>query len=240
MKTLFLVTATVLLLVSCQGTKTPPAAGAAPSKADVSYDFGVLLGNSLKSTAVKLDYDAFVNGLKDVLDKNAPKVTLEAANQVVQTAIADAQKIQGEENLVKEAAFLEANGKKAGVKTTASGLEYEVLQEGTGAKPTDTDTVTVDYVGKLVDGTTFDSSVERKQPAVLTLNQVIPGWTEGIQLMSVGSKYKLTIPSKLAYGTAGAGGGKIAPNSTLIFEVTLISIQPPAAKALTLPKTTKP
>jgi FKBP-type peptidyl-prolyl cis-trans isomerase FkpA len=109
--------------------------------------------------------------------------------------------------------------------TTASGLEYQVIKAGTGPKPLITDTVKVDYVGTLIDGTTFDSSIERKQPAVFSLNGVIPGWSEGIQLMTVGSKYKLFIPSKLAYGENGTNG-RIGPNETLIFEVDLLSIEP--------------
>jgi len=231
MRILALLSATALLLLSCQaGPKPADAASAAPgtlSKADASYDFGVLVATNLKTTGVSLDYEAFVNGMKDVLDKNAPKVALEKANQDVQTVIADAQKQLALANAVKEAAYLAENGKKTGVKTTASGLEYEVITEGSGAKPKATDTVKVDYVGKLLDGTTFDSSIDRKQPAVFPLGQVIPGWTEGIQLMGVGSKYRLTIPSKLAYGATAAGGGRIPANSTLVFEVTLLSIEAP-------------
>jgi len=232
MKKLLVAAVCAVLLFSCQGNTKPADAAAAGTntKADVSYAFGSLIGNSLKSTAVAIDYDAFLNGVKDVLDKNAPKVTLEKANETVQTAIADAQKRVAEENLAKETKFLEENGKKAGVTTTASGLQYEVLAQGTGPKPTATDTVKVDYVGTLLDGTTFDSSIERKQPATFPLNQIIPGWTEGIQLMAVGSKFKFTIPSKLAYGANGAGG-KIGPNATLIFEVTLLEIEAPAKPA---------
>jgi len=120
--------------------------------------------------------------------------------------------------------FLDKNSKKTGVKTTASGLQYEVLKEGTGAKPTASDTVKVDYVGTLVNGNKFDSSIDRGEPAVFPLENVIPGWTEGIQLMAVGSKYKLYIPSALAYGEEGAGG-VIGPNETLVFEVDLLSIE---------------
>jgi FKBP-type peptidyl-prolyl cis-trans isomerase len=116
------------------------------------------------------------------------------------------------------------NGKREGVKTTASGLQYEVLKPGTGAKPAATDTVKVHYHGTLIDGAVFDSSVDRGEPISFPLNGVIKGWTEGVQLMPVGSKYKFVIPSELAYGERGAGG-KIGPNATLIFEVELLAIE---------------
>jgi FKBP-type peptidyl-prolyl cis-trans isomerase len=225
-----------LLLASCQPNATAaktdgtaPKTDAVATKADISYAFGVLIGNNLKTTGLALDYDAVTNGLKDTLDKNAPKVTLEVANTTVQAAVTDAMKKKAEANAVKEKAFLESNGKKAGVKTTASGLEYEVVTEGKGAKPTATDTVKVHYVGTLTDGTKFDSSIDRKEPAVFPLSGVIPGWTEGIQLMTVGSKYKFSIPSALAYGEQGYGTN-IPGNSTLLFEVELLSIEAPAKK----------
>jgi FKBP-type peptidyl-prolyl cis-trans isomerase FkpA len=228
MNKLVILAALGALLVSCQAEKKPDAAAAGVT-ASPGYAFGVLIGENLKSTGVKLDYDAFVAGMKDVLEKNAPKVDVATANQTVQTALADAHTKLAQDNQAKETQFLADNGKKSGVKTTASGLQYEVLAEGTGPKPKPTDTVKVDYVGTFLDGTTFDSSIERKQPAVFPLAGVIPGWTEGIQLMSVGSKYKLYIPSKLAYGESGANG-KIGPNATLVFEVSLLDIEPPAKK----------
>ena len=232
MKNLAILVALAALFVSCQGAdKKTDAAAAGNDDAKSGYAFGVLIGDNLKATGVKIDYEAFVNGMKDVLEKNAPKVDLATANQTVQAAVTAGRTKLAEANKAKEAQFLEANGKKTGVKTTASGLQYEVITEGTGTKPKSTDTVKVDYEGKLVDGTVFDSSIERKQPAVFPLDGVIPGWTEAIQLMTVGSKYKLTIPSKLAYGENGANG-KIGPNQTLIFEVTLLSIEPPKAPSV--------
>ena len=129
-----------------------------------------------------------------------------------------------EKNQKEGAAFLAANAKKADVKTTPSGLQYLVIKEGAGKQPTATDAVTVHYRGTLLDGTEFDSSYKRNQPATFPLNQVIKGWTEGVQLMKEGAKYRFFIPSELGYGQRGAGG-LIGPNATLIFEVELISVQ---------------
>lgn len=227
MKKLFGVAAIAILLFSCQAKNpaTPPAASAA----DVSYAFGALMGNSIKTTAVTIDYKAFVAGMKDSMETGKTKVTLEEASATVQTAIAAASQKKAGENLAAEAKFLAENAKKPGVVTTASGLQYEVITKGTGPMPKATDAVKVDYVGTLMDGTTFDSSVDRGEPAVIPLDQVIPGWSEGLQLMNVGSKFKLIIPSALAYGEQGVSG-TINPNSPVIFEITLIDIEPPAAK----------
>ena len=133
--------------------------------------------------------------------------------------------LMADPNLEKGEAFLKENATKEGVKTTASGLHYKVLKEGKGKTPQATDTVEVHYKGTLLDGTEFDSSIKRGQPATFPLNRVIPGWTEGVQLMKEGAKYQFTIPSKLAYGERGTPGGPIPPNSTLIFEVELISVK---------------
>ena len=139
-----------------------------------------------------------------------------AAQQAQQKVAADKNKKDGE-------AFLAANKAKPGVKTTASGLQYEVMKEGTGKKPAATDQVKVHYVGTLIDGTKFDSSVDRGEPATFALNGVIPGWTEALQLMPVGSKYKIVVPSSLGYGEKGTPG-PIGPNATLVFEVELLEI----------------
>jgi FKBP-type peptidyl-prolyl cis-trans isomerase len=133
-------------------------------------------------------------------------------------------KVAGDKNKAAGEAFLLENKSKPGVTTTASGLQYLVIKEGTGPKPLATDKVKVHYKGTLLDGTVFDSSYDRKEPAVFVLNQVIPGWTEGVQLMKTGSTYKFFVPSQLAYGERQAGP-QITPNSTLIFEVELISIE---------------
>jgi FKBP-type peptidyl-prolyl cis-trans isomerase len=133
--------------------------------------------------------------------------------------------LMADSNSEKGEAFLKENSTKEGVKTTATGLQYKVIKEGTGKRPRDTDTVQVHYKGTLLDGTEFDSSHRRGKPAEFPLNRVIPGWTEGVQLMKEGAKYEFVIPSKLAYGERGTPGGPIPPNSTLIFEIELLSVK---------------
>ena len=198
-----------------------------PTKKEVGYAFGVMMGTSLKDFKLDVDYGELVKGLKDV-EKNK-EVDVAAAQKVLQRASEAAHKKEAAENLAKETEFLEKNAKNDGVKTTESGLQYEVITEGTGPLPLPTDTVKVHYKGTLLDGTVFDSSYDRGNPVEFPLNAVIPGWTEGLQLMKVGSKYKLYIPSKIAYGERGVSQ-VIPPNSTLVFEVELLEILPPAAE----------
>lgn len=189
-----------------------------------SYSLGMNIGASLMNDGLDNVVIAdLANGLEDMLKNSDLKVTAQEAQQILQTGIQEAQSKKF--GAVKEegAAYLAENAKKDGVTVLESGLQYEVISEGTGNKPAATDNVTVHYTGKLVDGTVFDSSVERGQPATFPVNGVIPGWVEGLQLMTEGSKWRLHIPFNLAYGEQGAGGS-IPPFATLIFDVELIKI----------------
>ena len=211
------------------------AAGKPESLEDrASYSIGLNLGRSLKTNDIKANTELIIKGLRDglagqqLLTDQEMQSTMQEFQQQVQAQQEAKQKEIGEKNKMEGEAFLTKNKARQGVKTTASGLQYEVLTEGTGAQPKATDTVTVNYKGTLMDGTTFDSSYDRGQPATFVLNQVIPGWTEGVQLMKVGSKYKFYIPASLGYGERGAGG-VIGPNAPLVFEVELLSIGQPNA-----------
>ena len=190
----------------------------------VSYSLGISVANNLKSSGFEsIETQAVASAFSDVFEGNEVKINEEDANILIQEYFVELSQKKSQEAISAGQAFLDENAKKEGVTTTASGLQYEVLTNGTGATPVETDQVTVHYHGTLVDGTVFDSSVERGQPATFPVNGVIPGWVEALQLMNVGSKYKLYIPSDLAYGERGAGG-LIGPNETLIFEVELLSI----------------
>jgi len=197
----------------------------------LSYALGLSMGNNFRGSGIeKINVQEFADGVAAVYDGLAPRISFEEAKQVINEYFTKLQKKQQEEAAamasVNEKAgkeFLESNGKRAEVKTTSTGLQYEVLTEGNGHKPGPGDQVTVHYTGKLIDGTVFDSSVDRGEPATFGVTQVIPGWVEALQLMSVGSKWRLFIPSQLAYGPQGAGG-LIGPNQTLIFDVELIEV----------------
>ncbi|MBP6312409.1 MAG: FKBP-type peptidyl-prolyl cis-trans isomerase [Flavobacteriales bacterium] len=197
----------------------------------VSYSIGADIGANFKRSKLdSVNIDAISMGLRDgldsatILDEAAMRASIEGFMAKTRAAQQAEERAAGEVNIAKGEAFLAENSKKQGVITTPSGLQYEVVTMGTGAKPVATDNVKVHYVGTLIDGTEFDSSVGRGEPAEFPVGQVIPGWVEGIQLMPVGSKFNFYIPSELAYGAGGAPGGTIPPNSTLIFEVELLDI----------------
>ncbi|MDO3388680.1 FKBP-type peptidyl-prolyl cis-trans isomerase [Gilvimarinus sp. SDUM040013] len=202
----------------------------------VNYSIALNMATNFKSRDVPIEVDAFTKALTDVRDDVEPMLTEEEIQEVMQTfqeqqmelqqqrqkELAEKHKLEGEQ-------FLSDNAAKEGVEITDSGLQYKVLEAGDGIKPGEMDTVTVHYEGRLIDGSVFDSSYEREQTATFALNQVIPGWTEGLQLMETGSKYQLYIPSDLAYGPGGNQG--IPPNSTLVFDVELIEVEPAEAPA---------
>ena len=190
----------------------------------VSYSLGISVANNLKNSGFEsIETDAMSSAFNDVFSGKEERITEEDANLLIQEYFLALSEKKSQEATAEGSSFLVENAKKEGVITTSSGLQYEIITNGTGATPTETDKVTVHYHGTLIDGTVFDSSVDRGQPATFPVNGVIPGWVEALQLMNVGSKYKLYIPSDLAYGEGGAGGS-IGPNATLIFEVELLSI----------------
>ncbi len=192
-----------------------------------SYSIGVNIGSNLSKQNIPVNPDAITAGIKDAI-AGKPQLTPDQIKEVMATFEKDMeqkQKAAGEKNASEGTKFLEENKKKDGVKTTGSGLQYKALKQGTGAQPKESDTVTVNYRGTLINGTEFDSSYKRGQAATFPLSGVIKGWTEGLQLMKVGSKYQLFVPPNLGYGDR-AVGPDISPNSTLIFEVELLDIKP--------------
>ena len=189
----------------------------------LSYALGLSMGQNFKGSGVdKLNADDFADALRAVYGEGTPAMTYDEAKQVVQEYFTNLQAKAGEMNAKAGKEYLANNAKEEGVKVTESGLQYLVVKEGNGKKPGPNDVVTVHYTGRLIDGTVFDSSVERGEPATFAVGQVIPGWVEGLQLMSEGSAYRLFKPSELAYGEHGTG--PIQPNSTLIFDVQLLKV----------------
>lgn len=227
-------TASMLALAGCKSDgaakSTSTITDKSPELEQVGYSLGYLMGSGNKQDIPDLNLEAFEQGMRDAYSGDDKKRAL--TEEQMQKVLGDYQQKRQEE-MVKEVEakaktnkeagdkFLAENAKKEGVQTTASGLQYKVITQGTGAKPKATDTVTVHYEGKLLDGKVFDSSYERGAPVQFPLNQVIKGWTEGLQLMPQGSKYELYIPSELAYGEAG--NPAIEPNSVLIFTVELLT-----------------
>jgi FKBP-type peptidyl-prolyl cis-trans isomerase len=221
-----------LLLVSCaqEGERPQKTSLDTPSE-ELSYALGLEIGSTLGNTPFDVDLNAFEQGVTDAFEGREPLLTPEEAAQIKaefsERLMQEGGEVYGaiaQQNLEQGQAFLEENARREGVVTTASGLQYTVLVEGSGRKPGPQDAVSVNYVGTLIDGTEFDSSFRRGRPARFRVDGVIPGWTEALQLMSVGSKYRVFIPPNLAYGLRGVGPD-IGPNATLIFEMELVAIE---------------
>ena len=190
----------------------------------ISYALGMSIGHNLRGSGIeKLNVEDFAKAVQTALGNEEFEMSIEEAQQVITNYFDELQATKNEENIAAGKKFLEENKKNAGVVTLPSGLQYTILKEGTGAKPAATDTVNCHYHGTLIDGTVFDSSVQRGTPASFGVNQVIKGWVEALQLMPVGSKWRLFIPSELAYGAQGAGQ-HIGPHTALIFDVELLGI----------------
>ena len=214
----------LVLFLACKTEKTNKTANLITELDSVSYSLGVNIGENIKTQFEDINLDNFEAGIKDVLEKDVEaKISDNQAQAIIQSYFSKKQQKQSESVIEEGINFLRENGKREGVTTLASGLQYEVINDGTGPKPTIENNVTTHYHGTLIDGTVFDSSVDRGEPASFPVGGVIKGWTEALQLMAVGSKWKLYVPYDLAYGERGAGP-QIGPYSTLIFEVELISI----------------
>lgn len=245
-----LLVAGAAFVVACSKPATENKEAGAADAADLAtdaqkfgYSIGVDLGRSLAQVKDDVDVKALEKGLEEVAAGKEPRLDDKAREEIKNSVAKKIQEKQVADRAAKAEkaktdgeAFLAENGKKEGVKTTASGLQYTIEKEGDGAAPTASDKVTVNYKGTLLNGETFDSSYDRGQPVTFPLANVIPGWTEGLQLMKAGGKAKFWIPASLAYGERGAGG-KIGPNETLAFEVELISVEKgEAPKAEEAPK----
>lgn len=225
---------TIMALILCAGLTYAQGPGEFKNNMEkVSYAVGMGVGKNLTRQGLEVDPEALLRGLKDVLKGKKTRLSdaeFQQTMRKISTALRARQKERqvnlGTKNKKEGAAFLARNKKRKGVKTLPSGLQYRVLREGNGKKPQLTSSVVTNYRGTLVNGTEFDSSYKRGKPATFTVRGVIAGWTEALQLMPVGSKWKLFVPASLAYGGRGAGG-LIGPNSTLIFEIELLAIKKP-------------
>jgi FKBP-type peptidyl-prolyl cis-trans isomerase FklB len=230
MKQFILVVSASLLALPLFGQDKSPQLK--DQKDKVSYSIGLNIGFNLSRQKVEVNPDVLAAGIRDAI-AGKPQLTTDQVKDVMaqfEKDMEQKQKQAGEKNKTDGAKFLEDNKKKPGIKTTGSGLQYKVEKEGTGTPPKATDTVKVNYRGTLIDGTEFDSSYKRGQPVTFPVNGVIKGWTEALQLMKPGSKYQLFIPSTLAYGERSVSP-ELGPNATLIFDVELLEVQPPATPA---------
>jgi FKBP-type peptidyl-prolyl cis-trans isomerase FklB len=243
MKRLIICITTVSLASICLAQDKPQLKD---QKDKASYSIGYDIGSTFKKQNIDLNMDALMSGMKEglagqegTLSKEEREKTLEAFQKEMMEKQVAASKEAATKNAAEGEKFLAENKNKEGVKTTGSGLQYKVLKEGSGPSPKETDTVVTNYKGTLLDGTEFDSSYKRNEPATFPVNRVIKGWTEALQLMKPGAKYQLFIPAALAYGERGAGRD-IGPNATLIFEVELLSIKAPEAVPTVAPGAAAP
>lgn len=218
-----------LLALSCSKKVVPTTPTAMTRQDSVAYAFGLINGESFSKMLNKvpgdsLSRDKLLEGFSASVEQKEMKMSVADARSFFQEYIKDIQELEDKQRQIKNDSVLFVNRNKPGVQVTASGLQYRVLRDGTGIQPTAADEVTVHYTGRLIDGTKFDSSYDRNEPATFPLNQVIAGWTEGLALMKIGAKYEFYIPANLAYGERGAGSA-IPPNSLLIFEVELLDVK---------------
>tara|TARA_B100000768_G_scaffold137394_1_gene128459 strand:- start:1649 stop:2323 length:675 start_codon:yes stop_codon:yes gene_type:complete len=219
-----IILSSLILLIACKTEKSDQPVNLITELDSVSYSLGVNIGENIKKQFEDINLDNFEAGIKDVLEKEVEaKISDNQAQAIINSYFSKKQEKESESVIEKGVNYLRENAKREGVTTLESGLQYEIISDGTGPIPSLEDNVTTHYHGTLVDGTVFDSSVDRGEPASFPVGGVIKGWTEALQLMNVGSKWKLYVPYDLAYGERGAGA-QIAPYSTLIFEVELISI----------------
>lgn len=241
LSTLMLAPIAAVMLTACQEPVSeapePEAVTLETSNSRLSYGVALRMGQRMKADGMIVDVEAYAAGLRDAMEDNEPKLT---EDEIQEEMVAFQSRVEAERQAEREAvasqnaeagaAYLAENAKREGVMVTESGLQYEVVEAGEGANPTPADSVEVHYEGKLIDGTVFDSSIQRGQTVTFGVTQVIAGWTEALQLMQPGAKYKLHIPPELAYGAGGAGA-LIGPNATLVFDVELVSIVTPEATA---------
>ena len=226
----------LFMIFSCSSEKKYAAVKLKSQGDSVSYYLGLTYGSGLKQANIDsiFSYQAFIKGMNEAIKEDTLPVTQYAIQNYLNSFFVEFQqdqiKKQFKDYIAENKTYLETNAKKDSVVTLPSGLQYMVLREGTGNKPAPSDRVKVHYIGKLIDGTVFDSSYQRNEPAEFNVGQVIPGWVEALQLMPVGSKWRIFIPENLAYGSQSPQGSNIKPYSTLIFEVDLLEILPEDAK----------